>query len=264
MKKLFYFAVGLLSLTVMFVGCQSSAEHSWEFETTRVDTVVHLMSGDTTSPACSIKLNLEQLKPLNEKDSIATRINRTVLSRLTEEEVSVLGIAGNIIQEYREELLPIYKGKTNETSIALFATFNYQYNYLSKLAYGLDGVLNATLVRDVYTGGAHGYLLTQLLNFDVKTGRLLKKEDVFVVNADKAIGALIKEDLIKQAQEKKDDFLLGLMKNSEFFLPDNFLLQSDKVRFHYNAYEKAPYAWGDFDVEIPYEQLKDYMLLRKR
>ena len=44
------------------------------------------------------------------------------------------------------------------------------------------------------------------------------------------------------------------------YLPDNFLLEKEKVSFLYNKYDIAPYAVGIITLSLPYTSVEKYMI----
>lgn len=56
----------------------------------------------------------------------------------------------------------------------------------------------------------------------------------------------------------------GYLMTMDLYVPDNYILGTKEVTFHYNPYEIAPYATGDTELTISYGQLKAIMKNNKR
>ena len=50
---------------------------------------------------------------------------------------------------------------------------------------------------------------------------------------------------------------IGILLDTDLYVPENFVLGKDGVSFYYNRYEIAPYSAGDFNLMIPYDKLDD-------
>lgn len=120
------------------------------------------------------------------------------------------------------------------------------------------GVLSLEFVEESYTGGAHPNTETRLVSFDAD-GRRLRLEDLFVEGyrprlltaGERAFrdahGLAPGDDLVEAGFRFEGD---------RFSLTDNFALTPGGLRFHYNAYEIAPYAMGTTDLTLSREALE--------
>jgi hypothetical protein len=118
-----------------------------------------------------------------------------------------------------------------------------------------------TLSTNSYAGGAHPNAYITLLNFDLKTGKLLKWKDVIT---DLTALKTLAEEKFKTARSLSPDANLaeeGFFYDESFALPENFELQKEGILFFYNPYEAASYAAGPTDFVITYEALGN--LVRK-
>jgi hypothetical protein len=51
----------------------------------------------------------------------------------------------------------------------------------------------------------------------------------------------------------------GLLLTSQLYIPENFLLLPEEVRFVYNRYDIAPYALGAIELSLPYKEIEEFM-----
>lgn len=150
--------------------------------------------------------------------------------------------------EWNEELLDLYEpGEDN-------ATLNYSLNIKCRRnSNSPEGIITFTEDFDTYQGGAHGSYYTFYYNFRESDGHLLKLNEVY--NGDPLPAIL--EQLLRDNDCKTRDELMektGILMLGELFPTENFLLKGDKITFHYQIYDIAPYASGAISVTIPWKK----------
>ncbi|HEX5121620.1 MAG TPA: DUF3298 domain-containing protein, partial [Rhodanobacteraceae bacterium] len=111
-----------------------------------------------------------------------------------------------------------------------------------------------------YTGGAHEVIGESSLNWDVAHARAFTLADVFV--ADKPWRTFATDfclhDLHDQLADSDGDPERSAV---EAVVGDdaNWLWGTDKATVHFSVYTVASFAGGEFDVDIPYAELKAYL-----
>lgn len=110
-----------------------------------------------------------------------------------------------------------------------------------------------------FTGGAHGYAGTYCTLIDLRTGKVVGPEDVFVSGGDwlKAMVTIVSTDLRKQFVERPGFPDALEPSNLETLLRDSnhYCWQVNKLELVFNAYEIGPYAVGPYNVEVPHVDL---------
>lgn len=130
----------------------------------------------------------------------------------------------------------------------------------SKMFFGRDSIICYEYGYDSFMGGVRNNYQMVSLNFDLKTGKLIKLKDFIKPEAEGKITELIVADVIKQfddctsLQDLQDNHLIF----SEFdpYVPENFVIGKDFVEFIYQHEEIAPYAVGFVTAKIPYKDLE--------
>lgn len=104
-----------------------------------------------------------------------------------------------------------------------------------------------------YSGGAHGLSETYYLVFDLKTGKRLTENEIFISGSQKKFSKILTEILSDNKLYPENDTyeLEGLELNG------NFSLEQDTLVYTFNQYEIAPYSSGKIDVRVPYDKIKD-------
>jgi len=159
-------------------------------------------------------------------------------------------LATNFIENYKEtaQEFPEYE-------LPWEATVN------GKVAYKDTELISLTFSTNIFTGGAHGYSSTRYLNFNVKTGEVLLAEDIF--NSD--FINYVEKDFRKRKNIPIDENInsTGLFfENDEFHLPQNIGITNNKVILHYNAYEIAPYASGNFIMTYSKAEIEQFFRIK--
>jgi len=110
-----------------------------------------------------------------------------------------------------------------------------------------------------YLGGAHGLGVLQLFDYDAKTGKRIKTEELFVKNYKKKLKAIAEKKYRTQHHLKATDSLSdkeGWFKDT-FTLPDVIGMGEDGLHLEYGSYEVQSYASGTISLLLEYELLKD-------
>lgn len=156
-------------------------------------------------------------------------------------------LANDFIKNYKETA-----AEFPEYELPWEATIN------GKVAYRSPQLISVKFNTDMFTGGAHGYRSTNYLNFDPETGNKLNSKDLF---KSEFIEFVEKDFRNKQniPAEKNINSTGMFFENDEFHLPANIGLTEDEVILHYNAYEIAPYASGNFVLKYPKKEIKEFL-----
>lgn len=108
----------------------------------------------------------------------------------------------------------------------------------------------------MFTGGAHGYYYTVFNTFDIASAESLRLTDV--VSDTAALRPLLERAFVDLYKKEMPEITLKdilLDPEQPLPLPLNFCILPSGVRFMYNPYEVAAYAFGQADIELSWEQL---------
>ena len=110
-------------------------------------------------------------------------------------------------------------------------------------------IVSIALTSYINTGGAHGILTINILNFNTETGLKISNDSLFT-NMD-AFKSVAKPYFEKTIKEKGNNFF----DTDVFELPSNIGFSEEGVILLYNVYEIAPYSTGITEFTIPYDQI---------
>lgn len=244
----------ILLITLFFTACQDEkkpAELPLRFEK---ETIVKKegKNCETADYDCTI-ISLEILEAKGPEE-VAGKINRTlknhVITTISSEENPVL-------TEY-EELTDTFINDYKKAAESFSSEPPWE-AYLNQSIYRKDTMLvSIGITTEIFSGGAHGYKNLSFLNFDPKTGEQLTWKDIF--NSDfKEHAEVLFRSKYKIPAEGNINSTGFWFENDVFHLPANIGFTDEELILVYNSYEIAPYADGDYYMEIPLEEVRPFM-----
>ena len=161
--------------------------------------------------------------------------------------------------EYKQNNLPLIAEGAHEE--LLDAIFSEQQIITSMVMDVHKGILSYAVERYVFMGGAHGSNYRVFYNFDLSNGQMLHEQDLFSAGYEEPLTEL----LLKNMVEQNDDFqLIEDLKEygynvDEIHPNDNFFLTDSSLVYVFGQYEIAPYALGETEIAISYDQLRELL-----
>ncbi len=200
---------------------------------------------DSTKSTLYIKLNFEI--PIVQNNTALQKIRTQILSQIFDNQTD------NIVTD-SATLVHIFFGEIetleNEIPVRYEKTLTCE-------AFEKTNGLSYVIASYIYSGGAHGYTSIQYFEFDLQTGKRLTEEDIFTTNYEKILSKILLNKLKKDEKVKRMD-LDGFYEDR--VRPNgNFSLEEKGVRYFFNSYEIAPYAFGNFSVFIPFEEIQSIL-----
>ena len=119
-------------------------------------------------------------------------------------------------------------------------------------------------IGSYYSGAAHPNSYTEVLNFDLKSGKQIKLGDLFKPGSKylQAISSYSIKDLKKQSTEKGADSMLdddwiqrGAGPDAENY--QSWTITKRGLGINFDSYQVAPYAAGPQQVVVPYSTLRE-------
>lgn len=103
-----------------------------------------------------------------------------------------------------------------------------------------------------YTGGAHGSSVRSGMNFDITTGEIVSKTDLFEAENDAVLNALVS----KAAKDSMEEDTYSMLFSRDLKFPENFYVSEKGVVCIFNQYEIGPYVIGIQEITIPWTELE--------
>lgn len=195
---------------------------------------------------------VDSFSQMNIKDSINRIVQnlllQDVLGELRYENVE--GRMSEFIEEYKEH-------KSEMLDFGLPST-NWVFEMKIDVLLNRPSLLSLRIHQLEFTGGAHANSLTNYLNIDLETGKVLNLEELFIEDfeqelltiSEAAFKQRVKLDLDTNLVETHYEFSSG-----EFMLPPNFSVGAEGLHFYYNPYDLGAFALGAISFKIPYREI---------
>jgi hypothetical protein len=259
MKKQSILLVISILTAIIFISCTQKTIKTEEKDFTQK----YYLSTDTAEGALSVDIHVEIPVAFAQKnvfDSIRTTIISTVFG-----EQFVSHATDSIVQLFAATLHEEYKANNEPLINELDSTSSYSFNNEHTVegfsllsdkniySYGID--------RYVYMGGAHGLSNRIYFNFDLKTGRKILENDLFVKGYEKSLTELIKKRIIEESKENNDTEPIIDLEDTDFWIDSikpngNFYITDESINYVFNPYEIAPYYMGQTEVSLPFSRIK--------
>jgi len=245
LKKYSYF----LSLFFCLAGCE---------EETKISFLPKAISPQTCDDCPVINIILPEAVPENESTS---KIN-------------------NEIAHYIIDLLSFNESEAPETIDKAVLTFNNEYSNLKQdspedivgweaningqVTYADTHMTSIRFEHYLFTGGAHGYSGITFLNFDLKTGEPMEKDEIFrdIISFKSVVEKKFRQQENIPAGESINS--TGFMfEDDVFVLPENIGFTEQGIEIIYNPYEVNVYSEGSITLLIPYEEVREYLRFKE-
>ena len=271
MKDVFFRFFVLFCLTGMLIGCNSGAtivsENNVRFDSLFVEKTYHLLDVET-NPTCSLQIKFVYPTDYTNKEILRLVQQQFISGFLGDEYINLITkdaaehYANNFIKKYKaeEENFKIELENHGHDTMESWYTYNEKVN--NQIVYNRNDLLSFVVYKDCYYGGAHGS--HQYINraVDLKTGRQITENDIFVDEYPDELAKIIVNAIALAHQVEVAELEnIGFFSVSEIVPNKNFYVDQTGITYTYNEYDIAAYVVGPVSVKIPYDQIRH--LLRK-
>ena len=247
------------------IGTKKTTDNDVTFDSISVDKTYHLLE-NPENPNCNLQINFTYPAKYDNKDILKKIQQQFVYSyfgdgyeNLSPEEATAkytedyLNNYKDLEDEYKAEV-----AKADETPVG--AWFSYFEMSSDDIAYNKNDILSYTVNFENYTGGAHGAHSFTNHVIDMKTGNLIKEDDIFIEGFQEDLAQILIDRIAKQntVENPKELENIGFFSIDEIFPNGNFLIDDNT----FNEYEIAAYVVGATNVHLPYEEIQ-YLLKKE-
>ena len=264
MKRSAIWVISLLIINIVAHSCQKRSaikELGIQFDTLHADTTAMLLD-TVVSPKCNLSLDIitfkgERFASVNDSVLRSGVLPPDYLS-LTSRHLTPREAVDSFIRKYIADYQSFYAGIfTDEQDTA---ALGMGLEVTTSVVDGWDNVVSY-LSKIHQRQGTLDNQYTVVKNIDMRTGRLIKLEDIFVPGYKPGLNEAIINQLGRQATIKGIDRLraAGFFVNSEVYATPNFILGPSSITFVYVEGEIADRDKGEIKVEVDYGKLKHLM-----
>jgi len=191
-----------------------------------------------------------------------SKIAKSVNSALKEELISLLIFDDEIAVNTIEEAMTSFtKGYDDMKTLFADESASWEAKINAKPVFEDASFLTIELNCYMFTGGAHGYTSVRYLNFDKTKGTELENWELFSSTEKFEEFAEVKFREQESIPTGASINHTGLMfERDDFYLPENIGFTKDGVELLYNPYEGASYADGPIILNIPFKEVRPYLV----
>lgn len=265
--------VALFLISIFVGGCNTGTKEMTDndiaFDSVRVDKSYHLLE-NPENPNCNLQINFTFPAKYENKE-ILKKIQQQFVNSYFGESYETLSPEAAAIR-YTEDYLSNYKDLTDEFKAEVAkadespvgAWFSYYEMSSNDIAYNKNDMLSYTVNFENYTGGAHGAHAFTNHVINLKTGDVIKEEDIFIENFQDDLAQILVDRIAKQnnVDNPKELESVGFFSVEEIFPNGNFLVDDYGITYTFNEYEIAAYVVGATNVHLPYEEIQ-YLLKKE-
>ena len=251
------------------IGTKKTTDNDVTFDSISVDKTYHLLE-NPENPNCNLQINFTYPAKYDNKDILKKIQQQFVYSYFGDgyENLSPEEAAAKYTEDYLnnyKDLEDEYKAevaKADETPVG--AWFSYFEMSSDDIAYNKNDILSYTVNFENYTGGAHGAHSFTNHVIDMKTGNLIKEDDIFIEGFQEDLAQILIDRIAKQntVENPKELENIGFFSIDEIFPNGNFLIDDNGITYTFNEYEIAAYVVGATNVHLPYEEIQ-YLLKKE-
>jgi len=120
------------------------------------------------------------------------------------------------------------------------------------------GTYTISIYDEAYLGGAHPSYSLEFRNYDRRTNKEIKLEDILLPNAKRRFKQIAKSYYKHSVGLKPNEPLTkdGWFED-KFVLPSNFAITKEGLLLYYNPYEIKSFVFGETKFILPYRLFKD-------
>lgn len=264
--------IALFLLGTFITGCntgtQKVTENDIKFDSISVEKTYHLLD-NPDNPNCNLQIKFVYPETFSNKE-ILKKIQQQFVTAYFGEKYEGLS-PDKAVAQYTEDYLNAYKelendfkadvAKSDEQPVG--AWYSYYEMSSDHIAFNQSDILSYTVNFENYTGGAHGAHSYTNHVINLKTGKVITEEEIFVENYQDNLAQLLVDRITKQnnVENPKELENVGFFSVDEIFPNGNFLVDETGITYTFNEYEIAAYVVGATQVHLPYEEIR--YLLRK-
>lgn len=266
MKQIFLY-FGIMSFLAMCLfSCRPQAEevavNQIDFDTIRTVRNYHI-DNDSTQPSCNLKLTFVHPVSANEQLMLDSLQHIFVSCFFNESydglsaEQAVKSYEDNYVENYKEDVRIYARDREGEHDAKEIYSSYYEID-TNTIEFNKGGVLSFQVNQTNYKGGASSYESLRNYVVDVKTARLIMESDILNSGYEKALGVVLRDNLLKDKKVKSIEELenVGYFNLDEMIPNGNFLLDDKGITYVFNKGEYSGYKIEAIKIFVSYNDIR--------
>lgn len=238
-----------LIIFIIIIGCNSHKPIENELLDFKLEKLVYKTPGcePERDPCLMVDLTYASF---NDGDSVARFLANRIIRNSTLDFIGMGDVEATIEPDLNQAVLDLDKSMAQVIKDFGSLPTGWEAHMSTTELFRADSILVLEVGSMTYFGGAHPNSNLRFFNFNRETGGLIPLTNVvgdlseFTRRAEVAF----KQKYVKDDQSYADagfSFLGG-----NYTLSANYAMVGDSILLHYNKYEIASYAAGDFDIKV--------------
>lgn len=253
MKIVVLFFMLMIGLTACQWGKPPKKEQHAVFNDTLVYTYKTIREraadcGSKPDSACTVvKMNYPEFIGNTILNDTIEKKAAEIFSVSEKRDINFNNLAKHFLDAYAEDVAPV-----NKTGIIYRLSLNI------RVIQQDSGFVSLQIDGNTFQGGAHGAAYTGFINWNTKANKEVVLKDILNDGYEAQL-TKIAEGIFRK-EEKLDDTSTYIrdyfFKGNKFALNNNYSITPIGLRYMYNQYEIKPYAAGQTELFIPYNNIK--------
>lgn len=267
-KYSFYTIIALIAC-IIFIACSGGRNTDMSCfmmntDSVVVDTAVTLDNANA-APQCRICITMKYLKGGKHAKTINdTLIRNGILTpdylSLTDESISPAQAVDSFVKRFLEDYRNEY-GKMYQSDKEHAQAYSYIYEIKTDMQCNRENTLTYIASVRMKSGDTQGTRQTIAMNFNTKTGRMIRLDDIFVPGHEEKLKEAVTRRMLDDNDAENMDELndATIFAGIDVYVPDNFIINKNSLTFVYCENEVATRERGEIRVTVPLSDLKKIM-----
>lgn len=226
----------------------------------------HYLSSDTTKGALALELEIELPIDYKNKETLQS-IRNLLITKLFGEDFLKYP-TDSVVEFFKISLINEYYNNNKPLLEKLDVSSSYSFDNVYNLSgFGLlsdKHIFVYGIERYEFMGGAHGIESRNYYNFDLKTGKLITEDDLFIPNYKDSLTQLIKNRIVEESRENNDKEPIFNLNTTEYWTDSikpnsNFYITDLGLKYVFNPYEIAPYNVGLTEIFFSFKYIRSIL-----
>ena len=271
MKTYIYISLTALALiSLLFFGCKPKTKNTVQndiaFDSISVEKTYYLFE-NPENPNCNFQLKFSYPVKMEDKNILGLVQKQFIADYFGDDYVNFPPTEA--VSKYTDSYIDSYKELEDDFKLEVERSngkpvtswFGYYERSANEINYNQNNILSYSVSFSNYTGGAHGAHSTRYHVIDLKTGKIVTEEEIFIDDYQEQLAQILvdKITVLNEVQDAKELENIGFFSVDEIYPNDNFFIDDTGITYAFNEYEIAAYVVGLIEVHIPFKEI-DYLL----
>ena len=266
MKAILPKCIFLLCLAGLLTGCNTDvkriSKNNIQFDSLFVEKTYHFFDVDS-NPSCSLQINF--VYPVNYPDrEILKLIQQQFVSDFFGEQYAAL-TPEDAVEKYTSSFIETYKEMESNFKVETenhdmeieTMWYVHEESTTGTILFNYNDLLSFVVSKEYYFGGAHGGHNYANRVIDLKTGRRITEDIIFVNDYHDDLTKIIIDAIaLSNNVEISELENIGFFNVDEIVPNNNFYVDETGITYTFNEYEIAAYVVGPVSVQIPYDKIR--------